>query len=474
MTGAAVGSGTGSVTVRAPATALAGWVLVDWAVQPFHTQIVTFLFAPYFTTAVVGDAARGQALWGYAAAVAGVLIATGGPVLGAMADRGRRKPWVAASVAIMAVAAASLWYARPGVGGLAIFLVLVAFVIATAMAEFTTVFTNSLMPKLVPPNELGRLSGTSWAVAFAGGLLSLIIMAGFIVSDPATGKTLMGLQPLVELDAGAREGDRMAGPFAAIWLLIFIVPFFLFVPDARAARGIDVATKRVSPFADLWVTLKALPSMPSMLFFLIARALYTDGLSAIFVFGGIYGTAVFGWELGERGLFGIVLIVAGVIGASIGGILDDKLGSKRVIIGALVLLIAGAVGILSVTSSHVLFSVPVAPKVAGAGTFASAGEQVFLAFACLVAVAAAPNQSASRSLLARLAPPDQMARFFGLFAFSGKVTAFLAPLAIALVTQISGSQRLGMATILLFLIAGIVLLWPVSDRREGNLSQTMR
>jgi UMF1 family MFS transporter len=450
---------------RAPFAALAGWVLVDWAVQPFHTLVVTFLFAPYFTTVVAGDAAHGQALWGYAAAIAGVLIAVGGPILGAMADRGRRKPWVAGSVAIMAMAAAALWIARPGADTATILLVLAAFVIATAMAEFTTVFTNSLMPRLVPANELGRLSGTSWAVAFTGGLVSLVIMAGLVVANPATGKTLMGLEPLLRLDAGAREGDRLAGPFAAAWLLVFILPFFLFVPDARG----DPATASqagVSPLRQLWQTLKALPSMPSMLWFLIARALYTDGLSAIFVFGGIYGTAVFGWELAERGLFGILLIIAGVAGAAVGGILDDRLGAKRVIMGALVLLIAGAVGILSVTSGHVLFGVPVTPKAVGGGLFASAGEQVFLAFACLVAVAAAPNQSASRSLLARLAPPESTAQFFGLFAFSGKVTAFLAPLMIALVTQVSGSQRLGMAAILLFLVAGFVLLLPVSETRE--------
>jgi UMF1 family MFS transporter len=460
-----VGTGQGAVVNRAPFAALTGWVLVDWAVQPFHTLVVTFLFAPYFTTVVAADAARGQALWGYAAAVAGVLIAVGGPILGAMADRGRRKPWVAMSVAIMAMAAAALWIATPGANTATILLVLTAFVIATAMAEFTTVFTNSLMPRLVPPHELGRLSGASWAVAFTGGLISLVIMAGLVVANPATGKTLMGLEPLLRLDAAAREGDRLAGPFAAAWLLVFILPFFLFVPDVRSSAA-TASQAGVSPLRQLWQTLKALPSMPSMLWFLIARALYTDGLSAIFVFGGIYGTAVFGWELAERGLFGILLIVAGVVGAAFGGVLDDKLGAKRVILGALVLLIAGSMGILSVTSTHVLFSVPVAPKVEGAGLFASTGERVFLAFACLVAIAAAPNQAASRSLLARLAPPERTAQFFGLFAFSGKVTAFLAPLMIALVTQISGSQRLGMAAILLFLIAGFVLLLPVSETSE--------
>lgn len=459
-------AGSAIAVKRAPFAALAGWVLVDWAIQPFHTLVVTFMFAPYFTTAVASDAATGQAMWGYAAAVAGILIAIGGPVLGAMADRTRRKPFVAVSVLVMALASAALWMAKPGADTATLVMILTLFVIATAAAEFTTIFTNSIMPRLVPASELGRLSGASWSVAYLGGLLSLLIVAGLIVSNPATGKTLMGLEPLLHLDAVMREGDRLVGPFAAIWLLVFILPFFFFTPDPKPEGPAQSVTDVRSVLSQLWATLSALPSMPSMLMFLIARALYTDGLSAIFVFGGIYGTVIFGWDIGERGLFGIILIIAGIFGAAIGGMLDDKLGSKRVILGALFLLIIGALGILSVTSNHVLFWVPVAPKAAGAATFASMGERTFLVFACLVAFAAAPNQSASRSLLARLAPPDRTAQFFGLFAFSGKVTAFLAPLLIALVTQISGSQRLGMSAILAFLIVGFVLLLPVSERRE--------
>jgi UMF1 family MFS transporter len=465
------GASTGFPTTRAPNSALAGWVLVDFALQPFHTLIVTFLFAPYFTNAVAPDPVSGQAWWGYAAAVAGVVIALGGPILGAMADRGSRKPMVAAAVLVMALASCLLWIARPGADGTTILLVLAAFVIATAAAEYMTVFTNSLMPTLVPPSELGRLSGASWAVAYTGGLVALILMAGFIVSAPGSPTTLMGLSPILTLDAGERQGDRLTGPFAAIWLLIFILPFFLFTPEPRARasgpQGDREAPAKMSfsqPLKDLGATLKLLPSMPSMLYFLLARALYTDGLSAVFVFGGIYGSSVFGWQIAELGMFGIVLIVIGVAGATIGGFLDDRLGSKTVILAGLVVLMVGAVGILSVTQGHVLYTIPVAPKTAGSAVFSSAGEQVFLLFAGLVALASAPTQSASRSLLARLAPPDRTAQFFGLFAFSGKVTAFAAPLLIAVATQLSGSQRLGMATVLIFFIAGIALMMPVRER----------
>lgn len=157
--------------------------------------------------------------------------------------------------------------------------------------------------------------------------------------------------------------------------------------------------------------------------------------------------------------------MAGIIGAAVGGILDDKLGSKRVIVGALLLLITGAVGIISVTPTHIGFVVPIPPKAPGAASLSSAGEIAFLAFSCLVALAAAPNQSASRTLLARLAPPDRLAQYFGLFVFSGKATAFLAPLVIALATTLSGSQRFGIASVLVFLVAGLVGMMFVRERR---------
>lgn len=449
---------------QAPLRALVSWVLFDWAAQPYYTLVLTFLFAPYFATAVVGDAARGQTLWGYAAAAAGIAVAIGSPLLGALADgRGRRKPWIALFSLALVSGLATLWLAEPGASNATILLVLLGFMLATVAAEFTQVFTNAIMPSLVPADKLGRLSGTGWAVGYSGGLVSLALVAGLIVTDPASGKTILGLDPLLHLDVASRESDRLVGPLTAIWFAVFMIPFFLFVPDARrpVASG---APPRPSAFTELRHTLSGLPKHPDMLYFLLARMLYSDGLSAIFAFGGIYGAAVFGWQAMELGLFGIVLTLTGIVGALAGGVLDDRVGPKTVIVAALLVLIAGALGILSVDKTHVLFGVEVAPKAAGSAPFSSTGERVFLAFAMVIGIVAAPVQAASRSLLARLAPPDKVTQFFGLFAFSGKVTAFLAPLLIASVTAASGSQRLGMGAVLVFLIAGMALMLPVRAR----------
>ena len=455
---------------RAPFRARASWMLFDWAAQPYYTLVQTFLFAPYFANAVVENAACGsliaegsekaacgQTLWGYAAAVAGLLIAITSPFLGAMADgRGARKPWIAGLALVFLAGLCTLWTATPGAGFSTIVIVLAGFIAATLAAELMGVFSNSIMTGLVPKDELGRLSGTGWAVGYFGGLASLALVAGFLVPLPGEAKTLLGFDPLLQINASERQGDRITGPFAAAWFMLFIIPFFLFVPDRRKAAVSHAAQK--SAGAELMDTLRSLPSMPSLLIFLIARMLYTDGLTAIFTFGGIYGASVFGWGPLELGIFGIVLTLVGAFGALIGGRLDDKLGSKTVIITALLILLIGAIGILSVDKTHILFTTDVAEKAAGSKPFSSLGEQTFLAFAIIVGLVAAPVQAASRSLLARLAPADKITQFFGLFAFSGKVTAFLAPFLVALVTQQTGSQRIGMAAVLAFLVIGGLMM----------------
>lgn len=451
-------------------------MLFDWSTQPYYTLVQTFLFAPYFANAVVDNsvcgslvsagsekAACGQSLWGYAAATAGLLIALLSPFLGAVADgSGRRKPWMALLAFVFVASLATLWIATPQAPFAKVLLILTAFVLATLCAELMAVFSNAMMTGLVPRSELGRLSGNGWAAGYLGGLASLTVVAGFLVPMPGLTTTLLGLQPLIDLNETLREGDRLTGPFAALWFIIFIIPFFLFVPDRMKHH--PPGTPERSALAELWDTIKSLPHMPSLLIFMIARMLYTDGLMAIFAFGGIYGASVFGWSALELGIFGIVLTVFGAIGAFLGGQFDDRIGPRAVIITALITLTFAALGILSIDKTNVLFTTPVSEKIIGSAPFSSVGEKVFLAFAVVVGLVAAPIQASSRSLLARLAPADKITQFFGLFAFSGKVTAFLAPLLVAIVTQQTGSQQIGMAAILGFLIIGVILMLFVRNR----------
>ena len=457
-------------TGRAAATpagklALFGWVLFDWATQPFYTLVVTFLFAPYFVNGFMDDPARGSSLWAYATGIAELIAAALAPVLGAIADAGTpRKPWIAAFSVLLFVGLCGLWFAIPGEIELAP-RVLFSFGLATIGAELATVFTNAMMPSLIGNDRLGTLSGLGWATGYVGGLVSLALIAGLVVADPHTGKTLLGLPPVLPLDTATREGDRLVGPFSAVWFLVFVLPLFLFTPDrpgkplktGAVTAGLSQLVRSVKELVRHHVEIAK---------FLLARMLYADGLGAVFAFGGIYAGTVFGWGAAELGRFGVILTITGTLGAALGGLLDDREGSKAVIVGTLLLFIAASIGVLSVDHDHVLFVVPVEPKALGSAPFSSVGEQIYLAFAMLIGIASGPIQSSSRTLLARMCPEDKVTEFFGFFSFSGKITAFAAPLAIGAVTHVTGSPRIGIAMSLVFLIAGLLLLLRVKSDRH--------
>ena len=452
--------------------ALVGWVLFDWAAQPFFTLVTTFVFAPYFAAALAPNPVEGQALWGYATAMAGLALAVLSPALGSIADAtGPKKPWIAASGLILFVGLAAMWFAAPGAAH-AVGLALAAFAVATVAAEVAAVFNNAMMPHLVPPERLGRLSGTGWAVGYVGGLASLVLVLGLLGGDPETGKTYFGLSPSSD---STRPGARATAswgrsPRSGSWCSSCPCSC-----SRRTCRGADAGPRHAvrAGLARLRSTIAEARRDASLTRFLVANMVYQDGLVALFAFGGIYGAGVFGWGTLELGVFGILLTVTGTLGALIGGALDDRLGARPVILGALAVLVLVCLGILSLGRDHVLFVVPTAPPQPG-GLYGSAPEQVFLALGLAIGAVAGPLQASSRSLLARLVPPSEAGRYFGLLTLSGKVTSFLAPLLVALATDITGTQAAGPAVLIAFFAAGGFLLAGVreaharhSGRREA-------
>jgi MFS transporter, UMF1 family len=443
-----------------PRSAVIGWIFFDWAAQPYFTLITTFVFAPYFATHVASDPASGQALWGFATAAAGMAIALISPVLGAVADAsGRRKPWIAAFGAMLVVGSALMWFGKPGDASV-IAPLLIAYAIATVGVEFATVFNNAMMPTLVPPDRIGRLSGTGWATGYIGGILSLILVLGFLAASPETGRTLFGFTPLFGLDPATHEGDRISGPLTGVWFMVFVLPMFLLTPDYPPRHRLRDALRE--GLAELKQTLLQLPKQKSIATFLLANMIYTDGLVSLFAFGGIYAAGTFGWNTIQIGTFGIILAIAGTFGGWFGGRLDDWLGPKRVIAGSMTILLTAVVAILLVDKQSVLF-IPVAPPVPGGALFASAAERAYLVLGCMIGAAGAPLQAASRSLLIRMAPKDRIAQYFGLFALTGKVTSFIGPLLIGIVTAATLSQKAGMAVLVLFFVTGLVLLARVRE-----------
>lgn len=434
---------------------LFGWVLFDCAAQPFFTLVTTFVFAPFFAASLAATPAEGQELWGYATAAAGLVTALLAPLLGAIADAtGARKPWIAGFAVPYLIACVALWYTAPG-EPLSVVIALTAFAIGTVAIEFATLFNNAMMGDLVPRSRLGRLSGTGWAMGYAGGLASLVLTLGFLAASPDTGRTLLGFEPLFGLDPATRAGDRAAGPLSALWFVVFVLPLFLFTPDVprRMAYGAAIRQGR----ARLVAALMEARRVPGVGRFLLANMIFADGLVALFAFGGIYAAGVLGWTTIQIGTFGILLTITGTAGALIGGWLDDRIGAKPVILGALGGLLLCGLGIVSVDRDTILFGVDVAPAPPGA-LFSSAPDLMFLVLGGVIGAMAGPLQASARSLLVHLSPPERVGAFFGLFALSGKVTSFFAPLSVALVTAATGSQAAGMAVILIFFGLGALVL----------------
>ena len=446
----AVGAG------EASAAGKFGWAMFDWANQPYFTIITTFIFAPYFTSAVVGDAVQGQALWGYTQAIAGVTIAVMAPFLGAIADAGgARKPWIFVFSALCIVCTFALWWSVPGADAGVLAFTLAAIVLATIGIEFATVFNNAMLPNLVPDGRIGRLSGFAWGLGYIGGLVSLfIVLLGFSFPE----------QPLFGLDKLTHEHDRIVGPLSAIWFALFVIPMFVWTPD-RAGSGLGAVEAARRGVATLLGTLRALPRYRNIALYLVARMFYYDGQTAIFAFGGIYAAGLFGWGTTQLGIFGIVILVFAALGCFVGGWLDDKLGSKTTIVLAVVGLIVSALGVVSVGDGKVFFFLEVGMPEPDGALFASTGERIFMVISVLLGIFGGPAQAASRTMLARLAPPEMSGEFFGLYALSGKATAFMAPLAIGILTDTFESQRIGISVVLPFLVLGLILFVGVKEER---------
>ena len=444
---------------RASRKGIWGWMAFDWATQPFHTLILTFIFAPYFTGSVATDPVTGQAQWGYAAAVAGIAIALLSPVLGAVADAtGPRKPWILVLSILAVIGSVMLWWAYPGGDSTAVWMALIGFVIAMLGFEFAAVFNNAMMPTLVPRAELGRLSGTAWGIGYIAGHLTLLIVLLFMATN-SEGRTLIGIEPLFGLDPQAREGERMTGPLTAIWFAVFVLPMFLFTPDVpRKVRVAGAVRKGIS---ELSATIRRLPANRSLFAFLGSSMFYRDALNGLYTFGGIYAVGVLGWSIVQIGVFGILANITGIFGAILGGRLDQRYGPKFVVTISVVLLMLASLTAITTGKNEILFM-----SLSGDG-ISNLPDIVFYICGALIGAAGGSLQAASRTLMVDQAEPGRMTEGFGLYALSGKATSFLAPALIALFTDISGSQRIGVMPIVgLFLIALLLLPLVKEARRE--------
>lgn len=445
------------------------WAMFDWANQPYFTVVTTVIFAPYFVQVFVGGAVRGQSLYSFSVAMAGLGIAVLAPIFGAISDvSGRRKPWIAGLSVLFVLGSFLLWGAEPGAGATRAWPVMLGFILASLAMETAVVFNHAMLPGIAPEAKMGRLSGFAFGLGYFGGIVALLIMMWFMIYPGSVDLPGVPDVAIFGIDQAAGEAERLTGPLSAIWYLIFVLPLFLFTPDG-ARSDVPLSSAVVQGFASLRDTLRNVRSYGNVIRFLIARMIYNDALGAIFAFGGIYAATIFGWGSLELGISGLIMLVFAGAGAMAGGWLDDRLGSKRTINLSLGLLIFGALGLASVGPAHILFFVDTAPVDLSAGLFVSVPERLYLFFAVILGMGIGPGQSASRTLMARLAPKEMITEFFGLYALSGKATAFLAPTLIGITTALTGDARVSMLVILVMLVVGMVLLVPVKEERSETV-----
>lgn len=425
-----------------------GWFFFDWASQPYNTLLITFIFAPYIKE-LVGDGTAAQSAWGFGIGTAGLVIAILAPVLGALADTGgNRMRWIWLFSMMYVVGAGGLWFAAPGDFNL--ILILTFFAIGMIGMEFSTTFTNSMLPDLGTPEEIGRISGNGWAFGYVGGLIALVIMLLFFADNATTGRTLIGLEPAFGLDPAAREGTRFVGPLVAIWFAVFMIPFFLFVKEPKRPRAPKGAVKLA--VGDLGTTLKRLPQDRSLFAFLGSAMFYRDALNGMYAFGGIYAAGVLGWSVQNVGIFGIIAIIAGALAAWLGGMADSRFGPKPVIVACILALTTVGVAIVLI-SRETMFGVPLPEG-------SALPDIAFYVIGAIIGAAGGVIQSASRTMMVRQANPARMTEAFGLYALAGKATSFLAPLLIGVTTYVTGSQQLGVSPVIgLFLIGLVLLVW---------------
>ena len=443
------------------------WAFGQAARDPFYIMVVIYIFFPYFSAVVVGDPVRGQSLIGYINASVGFVLAATILFLGAIADTvGRRKPWILVTYGTIAIGGFLLWWVKPGSEGLSLYSsVGLIFIIMVAFA-YAEVFHNAMLPSITPAERAGEVSGLAYALGNFGAV-SMMVFVLFAFALPGVQDwPFLPKQPLLGIDHSLNEHDRIVGPISGIWLIIFILPVLLFTPDGLS-RGITWRQAARTGIREVATTLRQLiKHYSNIAVYLVARMLFNDGMVGVLIFGGVYAAGNFGWETITLLIFGLTTSVSAMLGAYLGGRLEDRLGSMRTlkvsIFGSATLLVV----LTSITPEILFFVIPASEEPVWAFPyFSTLAELAYIATNQAFALFFVTGLSASRTLMAKISPPEMATQFFGLYGLSGSITAFLAPLLVAVVTDITQSQRIGFASLVMLIVVGGLMLGLVREEQ---------
>ena len=404
------------------------WCFYDFGNSAFTTLVITFIYSTYFTKAIAENEIDGTYLWSQAIAITAVIVSLLSPILGAIADKGGYRKIFLTLTTYMSIGATALLF-FPIKDQILFALILV--VIANVNFELGGVFYNAYLPEIVSRKKIGRISGIGWGAGYLGGLLAMLVaMIGFVSAD----------DPWFGLKIETGEHIRATNILVAAWFFIFTLPAILYLKEKKVESANRIGIVVLNSIQALKKTFQEIKIYKNTVRFLISRLIYNDGLVTIFAFGAIYASGTFGFTFNEIMIFGIVLNIAAGSGAFLMGYIDDVIGGKLTIqISLIGLMIAVLLAVFA--NSKLLFWVS----------------------GIIVGLFAGPNQSASRSLMGRLTPPDKINEFYGFFAFSGKLTSFLGPMLLGIFTKYFSSQRYGVAVVFIFFFVGFLLMRNVNE-----------
>jgi UMF1 family MFS transporter len=421
------------------------WALWDWAEQPYPTIFQTFIFATYITSSYFGDPdANAQAL-SLAGLIAGLLVAVISPVFGRRSDEaGHRKLWLLINSAILIAIMAASYFVAPSPEFLMFGLVLYA--LGSVVQESAFINYYAMLKQVSTPKNIGKISGYAWGLGYVGGILLLLVsLIGFVLPE----------NPWFGISTDNAENIRVLFLFSAIWMTVFTIPLMLFVPEHKGSQLAKTETI-LGSYKKLWNQLKTLRAQaPETLKFLIASAVYRDGLAGVFTFGAILGTVAFGFSKTEVIFFGIAANLVAGIGAALGGVLDARIGTRTTIVGSLIgLLVAGS----------------------AVFTFADAGQITYWIGGLALCLFVGPAQASSRTFVARFTPENREGEVFGLYQTTGRAASFLSPgawwvaTAIAAAAGISGTAIFGVIGLMAVLAVGLFLLLRVDPNPKVSYS----
>jgi MFS transporter, UMF1 family len=422
---------------RIPRSQVFSWALWDWGSASFNAVITTFVFTVYLTsTDAFGGTDFVSAQLGWWIGGAGLVIALLAPITGQRSDgSGRRKLWLAVNTYIVVLLSALMFFVEPKPGLLVLGLFLIAA--GTVFFEFAAVNYNAMLHQVSTPKTIGRISGFGWAMGYFGGIVLLLILYfGFIHPE-------VGLFGVTDADG---LSVRVSMLIAAAWFGLSALPLLFKVPEFRAPTTKRARIGFLRSYAILGRDIAKLwrESRPT-LGFLVASAVFRDGLTGVFTFGGILAAGTFGFSGGDVIVFAIAANVVAGLSTLLVGSLDDRIGPKPVMVTALVGTILAALAVFA---------------------FHEGGTVVFWTFGLIMCLFVGPAQSASRSFLSRIVPAERQGEMFGLYATTGKAATFLAPTAFALFVTLFGAQVWGVLGIALILLVGLILLLPVKARQS--------